>query len=403
MARNVQTTTLFDWRFTAMTTPFIEMTEQSSSEVVPERRTMLLAYKSELLGELAEAIGNRFNNTMMAITGHVELQMAKANERERRNLEMLLDHATQATVLIQKLLNFSHGRTAVPQDVNLNQELNDIGDLLLEVLGESVDLEITLAADSGVIHIDRAELEQVLFGLVVNARKAIMGEGKVTVTTELVNLGHEAVEVEFSGTGKHLAITVESCGRMGALAIGQASSSEASCLSLVSVRQIVERYNGTARFTVTPSVGASFKLFFPLLARVAKGSHDVPSKQGASGPRTILVVEDDDAVRVPAVEFLMMEGFKVLQARTGKEALHVVQQSRSSLDLLITDIFMPKMNGHEVAAELLTQNPDLKVLYISGDPGGSARLGANLPPNVTLRKPFRLNSLRNMIHNLLGR
>jgi CheY-like chemotaxis protein len=116
----------------------------------------------------------------------------------------------------------------------------------------------------------------------------------------------------------------------------------------------------------------------------------------------VLIVEDDDAVRVPAVEFLMMEGFKVLQAKTGAEALNVVQQSRSSLDILIADIFMPKMNGYQVAAKLLEQHPDLKILYISGDPGRSSLGMGESPQPATLRKPFRLNVLRDKIHDLLG-
>jgi DNA-binding NtrC family response regulator len=118
--------------------------------------------------------------------------------------------------------------------------------------------------------------------------------------------------------------------------------------------------------------------------------------------RTVLVVEDDEAVRVPASEFLMMDGFKVLQARTGAEALNVVQQSRSPLDVLVTDIFMPKMNGHDLAAQLLDQNPELKVLYMSGDPGRTNPSATNGKAHATLRKPFRLNTLRDRIHDLLG-
>jgi two-component system, cell cycle sensor histidine kinase and response regulator CckA len=98
-----------------------------------------------------------------------------------------------------------------------------------------------------------------------------------------------------------------------------------------------------------------------------------------------------------------MEGFKVLQARTGNEALSVVQQSRSPLDILIADLFMPKMNGHQVAAKLLEQYPDLKIIYMSGDPGRSAALaGGTASQDATLRKPFRLNVLRDRIHDLLG-
>jgi DNA-binding NtrC family response regulator len=158
-----------------------------------------------------------------------------------------------------------------------------------------------------------------------------------------------------------------------------------------------------ARFSIEPGVGSIFKLYFPASVREVMTEQDQTLPRNLAVARTILIVEDDDAVRIPAAEFLMMEGFKVLQARTGSEALNVVQQSRSSLDILVTDILMPKMNGHEVAAALLEHHPCLKVLYISGDPGRATSSGpANMPPNATLRKPFRLNTLRENIHDLLG-
>ena len=107
-------------------------------------------------------------------------------------------------------------------------------------------------------------------------------------------------------------------------------------------------------------------------------------------------------VRIPASEFLMMEGFKVLQARTGPEAIHVVQQNRSRLDVLITDIVMPKMTGHEVAEKLIELNPDLKVMYMSGDTSEAARNSTDSSDLVILRKPFRLETLKDRIHDLLG-
>jgi two-component system cell cycle sensor histidine kinase/response regulator CckA len=157
-----------------------------------------------------------------------------------------------------------------------------------------------------------------------------------------------------------------------------------------------------ARFSNEPGTSSSFKLYLPVFVREAIEEQGANIRRNPAVARTILVVEDDDAVRIPAAEFLMMEGFKVLQARTGTEALNLVQQSRSSLDILVTDIFMPKMNGHEVAASLLEQHPELKVLYISGDTERNVRPAAEKASNTMLRKPFRLNMLRDKIHDLLG-
>jgi two-component system, cell cycle sensor histidine kinase and response regulator CckA len=370
----------------------------------PELRTILLAQKSELLGELAQAMANRFNNVMMAVTSYAELELKKTSGKEKRNLEQLLDNATHATFLIRKLLNFTCSGVASPQAVHLDQELNEIADVLRELLGEQTDLELKLGAESAAIHIDCAELEQILFALAVAARKTTARDGKVTITTSIVDIDREFIRSDPAEAGKYVALVVESCGSAGTLPGNQPDldPSAVTDLSLVAVRQIVEQRHGLTRLSIKLGVGSSFKLYFPL-GHATEADHSVQMPRNPAVARTILVVEDDDAVRIPASEFLMMEGFKVLQARTGKEALHVAQQSRSALDLLVTDIFMPKMNGHEVAAELMAQNPELKVLYISGDPGRSMQPRAeDSAPDTILQKPFRLNTLLDKIHDLLG-
>jgi two-component system, cell cycle sensor histidine kinase and response regulator CckA len=172
---------------------------------------------------------------------------------------------------------------------------------------------------------------------------------------------------------------------------------------LAAVRGIVKKAGGWVRFSSEPGKGSSFKIYFPISDSDKGVSKTRTAPRNLPMTRTILVVEDDDAVRVPAAEFLMIEGFKVLQARTGAEALHVVQQNRSSLDVLITDIVMPKMTGHEVADKLTGLNPSLKVLYMSGDTNESrlSRIAGSEGDSI-LRKPFRLETLKDRIHDLLG-
>jgi two-component system, cell cycle sensor histidine kinase and response regulator CckA len=370
-----------------------------------ELRGLIVAQKTELIGELAQATSNQFNNIMMAVTSYIELELKKAGGKDRSGLKQVLSQATRATSLIQKLLAFSRTHTPELQKLDFDAVIGEVSPLLKELLGEQVELNLRLKAGSEVLA-DRVDVEQTLFALVVIARKAMSGAADLTISTALTNLDREFIgSNEEAAPGEYVVLSVEhntpaKSDPATATNLGQTQQVN---LSLSAVRGIVKSSHGLARFSSVPGAGSSFKLYFPASTPEAVEDQTSTLPRNPAVARTILVVEDDDAVRVPAVEFLMMEGFKVLQARTGSEALSVVQQSRSALDILVTDIIMPKMNGCEVAAILLREHPELKVLYISGDPGRDALQGVNtVSPNTILRKPFRLNILRDKIHDLLG-
>jgi two-component system, cell cycle sensor histidine kinase and response regulator CckA len=376
----------------------------AGQESPADRRALLLRHKSELIAELAQAMANQFNNIMMAVTGYAELELKRASNKEKRSLEQVLDHATHATFLIQKLLDFSAARISSPQVLELDATLAEASEIVRELLGEQADLTLSLNAKSETIRADRVEIEQTLFTLAVVARDVMNGNGKLTISTSVIDLKHAFVGTESAEPGKYVILGVES--QVAADGpVGNTTTHDhnhAGELSLAAVREVVKNCHGLAGFSIEPGI-CSLKLYFPVASGEAAGQEGSTLPRTPAVARTILIVEDDDAVRVPAAEFLMMEGFKVLQARTGGEALNVVQQGRSSLDLLVTDILMPKMNGHEVAAALLDQHPNLKVLYISGDPARSPLAGSReISGNETLRKPFRLNALRDKIHDLLG-
>lgn len=358
-------------------------------------------HKTELIGELAHTMANQLNNLMMAITGYAELELKKASTKERRSLEQVLQQATHATFLIHKLLDLSRARPRSLQHVELDAAIGEVGEFLKEILAERAEFILRLDAKSATIYIDRVELEQALFSLVMLARNVSTTGNKLTVSTSILHLDQSFIGTDSAEPGEYAVLAFDthanspdqpSCGQ-----------SDSANMFLASVMDIVKESKGLVRFSKEPRLTNSLKLYFPASIRQATAQGDTPLPRNVPLATTILVVEDDDAVRVPAVEFLMMEGFKVLQARTGKEALNVAQQSRSSLDVLVTDIFMPKMNGHEVAAALLEEHPHLKVLYMSGDPGSTGSVGAvSISPGEALRKPFRLNVLRDKIHDLLG-
>jgi two-component system, cell cycle sensor histidine kinase and response regulator CckA len=367
-----------------------------------ELRTRLLNQKTELVGELAQAIANQFNNIMMAITGYAELELMRANRPERHSLEQMLSHATQATSLIQKLLDFSRPHTSVPQPLVLDDAIAEISELLKALLGEHAELSLKLNASSEVIRADRIDVEQTVVSLLLIARNAMGGSGKLCLSTGTIELNKKFIGThDKARPGEYVVLSLESDIAPGKSRSGLDQSLQVN-LSLAAVHPIIDDCHGLVRFSSEPYAGTAFRLYLPV---ATKKTDEEPGRTQPRNPavaRTLLIVEDDDAVRIPAAEFLMMEGFKVLQAKTGNEALHVVQQGRSTLDILITDILMPKMSGHEVAVALLEHHPELKILYISGDPGRCLPNSTNGTPHATLRKPFRLNTLRDTIHDLLG-
>ena len=374
-------------------------------ELHADLRTLLLAQKTELISELTRATANQFNNTMMAVTSYAELEMKKAASSQRGSLEQVLSNAVRATALVQKLLAISRKQTASPQPLNLNNVLTGISDLLEQLSGERVSVAYKLDPSIPMVIADPVEIEQVVLSLAIHARKAMAKGGRLTVSTRLVDLNAESVGMgEIEHPGKYVMLSVDDTGHGSAKELVSSQDQDARInLSLAAVRSIVKNAGGYIRFNTDPGKGNNFNIYFPSLKRDGREASKRSSPRNVSVARTILVVEDDDAVRIPTSEFLKMEGFKVLQARTGEEAIHVVEQNRARLDVLITDIVMPKMTGRQVAAKLLDLNSDLKILYMSGDTEEAqpARAADSLE-NMVLRKAFRLDTLKDKIHELLG-
>ncbi len=378
----------------------------SHAQVPADLQTLLLAQKTELIGELTRTTANQFNNIMMAITSYAELEMKKASSSQRRSLEQVLSNAGRATALVQKLLAISRRQPPSPQPLDLNNVLTGISNLLEQLTGERVSVAYQLDPSIPMVNADPAEIEQAVLSLAINARHAMAKGGKLTVSTKLVDANKESLgidEIEQPGTYVMLSIDDTGYARTTEEPVGNHEQDARMNLSLAAVRGIVKNAGGCVRFNTEPGKGNSFNIYFPTLKQDAREDSKRSSRRNVPIARTILVVEDDDAVRIPTSEFLKMEGFKVLQARTGDEAIHIVQENRSRLDVLITDIVMPKMTGREVAEKLLDLHSDLKVLYMSGDTDeGHRTRTSHLPQNAVLRKPFRLETLKDRIHELLG-
>jgi len=364
--------------------------------------TQLLAQRTHLISELAGAIDNQFNNIMMSVSSYAELELKKAPPAAKRSLEQVLRNAGQATYLIQKLLAFSRHRTLVPQVLQLNKVIEGLNDLLQQLAGERFELVVDLEPHPLRIQADRVELEQLVLSLAIQVQNAAASAKQLVLSTKSVSFDRTQLRAgEEMPPGKCVALFVAASGE------GQGGRSErslpphgnqelASSLTLAAIERIVKEAGALLRTDNRSGQGAGFAIYFPAVESENLASKQTVPEKTLTSSRTILVVEDDDAVRIPATEFLKMEGFKVLQAKTGVEALNIAQQKRVPVDLLITDVIMPVMSGHQVARELAETYPGLKVLYMSGD------AAQNQSQDDVLQKPFRLDKLNEKIRSLLG-
>jgi len=339
-------------------------------------RTRLLAQKTELIGQLAEGMANQFNNVMMAVTSYADLELKKAGPAGSRSLEQIVSNTSRAASLVQKLLAFTRKSVSFVRPLDLNGVIADLEVLLQQLVGEEVEVVLSLDPAVQKVQADQLEIEQLLLSLSMNARNEMSRGGRLAVATRLVT--------------KSEGDNPESFALLSVAGSARGSQSQACDLHLTEERQVERDYN--------------LRVYLPVLENGPEEAQESSTTVTSSpSAKTILVVEDDDAVRLPAADFLKMEGFKVLQARTGTEAMRIAQRNRSSLDLLITDLVMPEMSGREVAEKLLETHPHLKVLYMSGDANEAAASHlTGEPQNAVLQKPFRLNKLNDKIRDLLG-
>src|SRR5579862_398192 len=366
-----------------------------SRNLPADTQAELLRQRTYLISELAGAIDNQFNNIMMAVSSYAELELKKAPPAAKRSLEQVLQNAGQATYLIQKLLAFSRYRSPIPEVLQLNDVIRGLNDLLKELLGKRFELIVHLESDLPKIKADRIELEQLLLSMAIHFQNPNPSSGRLELRTTWCSTDSAQLSPsEVIAADKCVTLSFCSSGTEPPKPLGEGSEFTPS-LSLASIERIVKETRGLLRADSQSGKGTNLTIYFPAVESESSVTETMPSEKSLTGSRTILVVEDDDAVRIPATEFLKMEGFKVLQARSGAEAINIAQQKRAPVDLLITDIVMPVMSGREVARELAEMCPGLKVLYMSGDAHQASR-------DEVLQKPFRLDKLNEKIRSLLG-
>jgi PAS domain S-box-containing protein len=372
--------------------------------------------KMETVGRLAGGVAHDFNNLLTTIIGYSELGLSRSgsNKLLHADLQIIKEASERAAKLTQQLLAFSRRQVTEPKIISVNKILIEMDKMLRRLIGEDIELECVANEPLGKIRIDPSQLEQIIVNLSVNARDAMPSGGTLSFETS-----NAFVEQSFSARyevipGNYVRLSVEDTG------VGMSGETlehvfepffttkepgQGTGLGLATCYGIVKQNGGYIQVESQPCSGTKFTIYFPRV----EGDATMPAQKKVSetlpgGKESILLVEDDNAVRSLAARVLRERGYLVIEAANGDEALKRVDDivGEGSIDLLLSDLVMPKMSGKDLADKLQARRPGLKVLFVSGYPGESITRQRVLEPRFALlQKPFSPEELTRKVRECL--
>jgi two-component system cell cycle sensor histidine kinase/response regulator CckA len=373
------------------------------------------AQKMEAIGQLAGGIAHDFSNLLTVISGYTEILLSRPVQEQAGGTKEILEikkAAHRAARLVRQLLAFSRRQVIEPRVLDLTGIVRETQTMFAPLVGENIECETVLADDLGSVTADAGQIEQVIMNLVVNARDAMPDGGTLRVTTANVTLAEDAPErrpdtppgdyVALSVTDSGHGMDAETAGRIFEPFFTTKERGAGTGLGLSTVYGIAKQFGGDVEVESEPGVGTTFRLYFPRVAAAPEAFRPQPVEDGRSlrGTETVLLVEDEEALRSIGKEILEAYGYTVILAGDGLEALRVAHSGDQSIQVLMTDILMPKMGGIELAEHLSELHSDMKVLYTSGynDSGAGLR---RVDGSRYLQKPYSMQQLGRTLRELL--
>ena len=400
-------------------TAITDVTERKRSEAALKRREDELrqSQKMEAIGRLAGGIAHDFNNLLTAISGYSEMLMNTLDRNDPRwaDAAAIHDAGRRAAILVSGLSAFSRKQPLNPKVFDLHGELAAMNALLQRTIGEDIDLVLVANPNHGRVKADPVRIQQVVLNLAVNARDAMPEGGSLTIETDNVDLDGSPAQADIDlAPGRYVTLTVRDTGcGMSKDVMSQLFEpffttkevGKGTGLGLSMAYGIVKQSGGDIRVTSEPGRGSTFKIFLPRVDEAvdAKEAEEV-TVGSPQGTETILVVEDEDAVRKLVCGILRHGGYTVLDTRNGDDALVLCQKHNARIHLMITDVVMPHMSGRELHKRIEELCPEMRVLYISGYPEHPAAREGGRPTDADfLPKPFSASSLTSRVREILDR
>jgi len=392
---------------------------EAIAEDITERRVLedqfRQSQKMEAVGRLAGGIAHDFNNLLMVVSGYTEvlLDQLTAENPLHTKAEAIQQASDRATTLTRQLLAFSRKQLLELKVIDVNAIVADMERLLRPLIGEDIELTTSLAPAVGCTRADAGQLEQVIMNLVVNAKDAMPNGGKICIRTTSVTLDDTyRPENTFIKHGPYVMISVSDTGqgmdretqaRIFEPFFTTKEKGKGTGLGLSTVYGIIKQSGGYVFVQSELGRGTVFTIYFPRVDEPSEALAAPASLAAVGGTETILLVEDEESVRQLVRETLESRGYHVLEAPNGQDALAVASSHPDTIHLIITDVVMPGMSGHELVRQLLPVRPGAKVLYLSGY--AEDAFASPLPADgkkTFLQKPFTLQSLSRKVREVLG-
>jgi two-component system, cell cycle sensor histidine kinase and response regulator CckA len=387
------------------------------AENVTERRALeeqlRHAQKMEAIGRLAGGVAHDFNNLLMVIIGYTELlrENLPKDGDQRGYADAVWNAGKKATLLTSQLLAFSRKQVISPRVLDLNAVLQEVDRMLPRLIGEDVQLSIVQGANLATVKADPGQMEQVIMNLCVNARDAMPRGGKLRIETDTVSIDSDTarrIGASSPGTFVMLSVTDNGAGmdaqtqsRIFEPFFTTKEKGKGTGLGLATVYGIVKQSGGYITVESELGRGSRFDVYLPAIERSADSKTPIVATELPSrGSETVLLVEDEDAVRSLVREVLRARGYRVLEAQKSAEALEICNTHPGPIDLLVTDVVLPQISGRALAQQLNPARPEMKVLYISGYTDDKM-LQHGIPGAAFLQKPFSSDVLARTVRNML--
>ena len=390
------------------------------SETKKLETRFLQAQKMEVVGKLAGGIEHDFNNLLTAMIGFCDLVLLRHNPKDQSyaDIMQIKQNANRAASLVRQLLAFSRQQTLQPRVINVTDVLAELSHLLRRLIGANIELRLIHGRDLGLVKVDQSQFEQVIINLAVNARDVMAEGGTLTIRTSNlatgdaklaahgIDLGRDFVVIEAIDTGHGIA--KEHLPKIFEPFFTTKDVGQGTGLGLSTVYGIIEQTGGHVLIDSSPGEGANFTILLPrhqtsgAAEAAPTETKDADARRDLTGTGTVLLVEDEDAVRLFGARALRNKGYQVIEAKNGEAALEVLSQGKQAIDILVTDVVMPGMDGPMLVRHVREKFPDLKVVFMSGYTEDSFRQRLDKDMAIHfLPKPFSLQQLAARVKEVL--